>query len=536
MYEEYKAYRPRNFKRYAVYARKSEVDEGRQERSIDDQNDDCKKLLAAEKIDIKDCDFFEESQSAKKPHRRPIFRAILDEFDKPNPKWDGIIAWHPNRLARNALEAGEIIQMLDDQKIKDLKFYVYRFHNDSSGKEHLMIEFARAKGYSDQLSDVVTRSMVNMSSLGNWIYGTPKYGYKKVPSLTDKKVHLLVPHEIDFFLMQEAFQMRLREKTYQEIADFMNARGSSRKMTKQKVEDYIKDTFYYGLWVIERASGKTDEVNMLDVIDYEFKPVVSRKEWDEAARVNDKRSKGANHRRKWLLAGKVTCSGCGGSRYPNEPSGKGIFHFTCQNKECPEKGGTNLKNIIFPVIEDLLKDGLGLSEKEYKKALFAYKVSMQAWELDIEQTRRSLLARKAHAKKEMETELNHYAALANETTRVAELAKKQAGQKIDDLDKEITKYSNELKELEDEDVCVLGSLRDFLELSKNALTHWQNADEIQKRKICEILFSNLTVSKSEVASVSLNEPFCHIEKLKDVLSGRGSRTRTCGLSVPNRAQ
>jgi hypothetical protein len=47
--------------------------------------------------------------------------------------------------------------MLDDSLIKDLFFPAYSFHNDTSGKEHLTIEFARAKGYTDQLSDVVTR-------------------------------------------------------------------------------------------------------------------------------------------------------------------------------------------------------------------------------------------------------------------------------------------------------------------------------------------------------------------------------------------
>ena len=59
---------------------------------------------------------------------------------------DGIMAWHPNRLSRNALEAGMIVQMLDDGLIKNLFFsYAYSFHNDTSGKEHLTIEFARAK-------------------------------------------------------------------------------------------------------------------------------------------------------------------------------------------------------------------------------------------------------------------------------------------------------------------------------------------------------------------------------------------------------
>jgi len=51
-----------------------------------------------------------------------------------------------------------IVQMLDDGLIKNLFFsHAYSFHNDTSGKEHLTIEFARAKGYNDHLSEVVIR-------------------------------------------------------------------------------------------------------------------------------------------------------------------------------------------------------------------------------------------------------------------------------------------------------------------------------------------------------------------------------------------
>ena len=82
----------------------------------------------------------------------------LSYRSKAKRRADGIVAWHPNRLSRNALEAGMIVQMLDDGLIKNLFFsHAYSFHNDTSGKEHLTIEFARAKGYNDHLSEVVRR-------------------------------------------------------------------------------------------------------------------------------------------------------------------------------------------------------------------------------------------------------------------------------------------------------------------------------------------------------------------------------------------
>jgi DNA invertase Pin-like site-specific DNA recombinase len=35
---------------------------------------------------------------------------------------DGIVAWHPDQLARNSVDGGRIIYLLDTQTMKDLKF------------------------------------------------------------------------------------------------------------------------------------------------------------------------------------------------------------------------------------------------------------------------------------------------------------------------------------------------------------------------------------------------------------------------------
>lgn len=76
-----------------------------------------------------------EKDSARTPNNRPKFNAILKELSYKNPdrrKADGILAWHPNRLSRNAQEAGLVVQMLDDELIKNLFFPAYSFHNDTS--------------------------------------------------------------------------------------------------------------------------------------------------------------------------------------------------------------------------------------------------------------------------------------------------------------------------------------------------------------------------------------------------------------------
>ena len=94
--------------KYVLYARKSTVDESRQIRSIPDQIAECEQL--ARRLGLNVVEVLEESQSAKKPSLRPIFRQMLTNLKKGI--YDAILAWNPDRLARNMLEGGEIIDMI----------------------------------------------------------------------------------------------------------------------------------------------------------------------------------------------------------------------------------------------------------------------------------------------------------------------------------------------------------------------------------------------------------------------------------------
>ena len=86
-------------------------------------------------------------------NNRPIFNQMLDDIRVG--KYDGILAYHPDRLARNMLEAGMIVDMVDNGVIKDLQFPTHPFTNNASGKLNLNIQFALSKQYSEHLSETV---------------------------------------------------------------------------------------------------------------------------------------------------------------------------------------------------------------------------------------------------------------------------------------------------------------------------------------------------------------------------------------------
>ncbi len=86
---------------YFLYARKSTDDEERQLLSIPGQIDELRTFAQKEGLSI--ADVFIESKTAKVPGR-DVFNLMMGKVESGEAQ--GILAWHPDRLARNAVDAG----------------------------------------------------------------------------------------------------------------------------------------------------------------------------------------------------------------------------------------------------------------------------------------------------------------------------------------------------------------------------------------------------------------------------------------------
>ena len=109
-------------------------------------------------------------------NNRLIFNQMLDDIRAG--KYDGILTYHPDRLARNMLESGMLVDMTDNGVIKDLKFPTFHFTNDASGKLALNIQFALFKQYSEHLSETVKRGTDTNLEQGK-SSGTYRWGYDR---------------------------------------------------------------------------------------------------------------------------------------------------------------------------------------------------------------------------------------------------------------------------------------------------------------------------------------------------------------------
>jgi len=154
--------------KYFVYIRKSVEDEERQVMSLEAQLAEINEFARREGLDI--ARIFKENKSAKMPGR-PVFNEMIFAIhEKKDPK--GIIAWHPDRLAKKSVDGGQIIYLIDMGKIVSLKFPTFWFEPTPQGLFMLQVAFGQSKYYSDNLSENVRRGVRQKIRRGEWARAT----------------------------------------------------------------------------------------------------------------------------------------------------------------------------------------------------------------------------------------------------------------------------------------------------------------------------------------------------------------------------
>src|SRR3972149_4555086 len=157
--------------KYIAYCRKSTDEPDRQILSIEAQVAEFEEFAA--KVNLKIVSIINESKTAKEPGREKLAE-ILEMIETGAAA--GIISWHPDRLARNSVDGGKIIYLLDTGKLLDLKFPSFWFENTPQGKFMLNIAFGQSKYYVDNLSENVKRGNRQKLRRGEGPNQAP-YGY-----------------------------------------------------------------------------------------------------------------------------------------------------------------------------------------------------------------------------------------------------------------------------------------------------------------------------------------------------------------------
>src|ERR1017187_5579774 len=237
-------------KKYFIYTRKSTDTEDKQVRSLADQLAELRELAKKEQLEV--VDVFVEKQTAKAPGR-PVLAEMLGRIEAGEAS--GILAWHPDRLARNSVDGGKIIYLVDTGIITDLKFPTFWFEPTPQGKFMLSIAFGQSKYYVDSLSENTKRGLRQKVRNGEYPALAP-IGY-----INDVRTKKIVVDEKRSKIVRDMFELYAKnESTIDDLSHFLAKNNiyssSGKRVCWDRVAYILANPFYYGHFRYARSEER----------------------------------------------------------------------------------------------------------------------------------------------------------------------------------------------------------------------------------------------------------------------------------------
>ena len=307
--------------KYFIYCRKSSEDEERQVLSIEAQLAELREFAKQNNLFI--IREYTESKTAKEPGRE-IFNQMLSEIEKGNA--EGILAWNPDRVARNSVDGGKIIYLVDNEKIRSLKFPTFWFEPTPQGKFMLSVAFGQAKYYTDNLRENILRGIRQKIRRGEMPAKAP-LGYYNEP-----RIRTIEPDKATFNKMKKVLELFAKgNHTLTKIRDEMFSAGLVGRYGKphslSSIPAILSNPFYYGMFMHKG-----------ELIQGSHKPMISKKLFDKiqlALKENGKPRKKKLKDKYFPFVNFATCGECGfsitGERQIKK-SGLEFIYYRCTKK------------------------------------------------------------------------------------------------------------------------------------------------------------------------------------------------------------
>jgi len=237
---------------YCLYSRKSSESDERQTMSIDSQIKEMTDLAVKGGLNIKE--IRQESHSAKVSGLRPVFNQLL--ADIRDGTFTGILTWAPDRLSRNAGDLGMLVDLMDQEKLKQIRTFSQTFTNNPNEKFLLMILCSQAKLENDQKGINVKRGIRAKCEQG-WRPGMPPIGYYN-RAMAGVKDIVVDPDRGE--TVTEMFRRVAKEgasgrviKRWFDQTGFTTRAG--KKVALSQIYMMLKNSFYYGEFEYPIKSG-----------------------------------------------------------------------------------------------------------------------------------------------------------------------------------------------------------------------------------------------------------------------------------------
>jgi site-specific DNA recombinase len=310
---------------YVIYARKSTESEDRQVVSIESQVKELKLLAARQNIDV--VEVLTESRSARHPGR-PVFGDMLRRIHRGQIR--GILCWKMDRLARNHLDHGAILQVLADKLLERIITTDRPYTPDGTDRFIGNFELGMSTKYSDDLSQNVLRGIRARLERG-WINHNPRLGYLLDPvskeivkdpdrfALVERMLRLILTGTMrpELVLKIANEQWHLRTRQYK--------RTGGKPVSRSTFYRMLSDPFYAGLNRLR--DGRT--------YPGAHQAMITMDEFHRIQEILGRPGRERPQRHAFAFTGLMSCGHCGGGITAEEhvkTSGKRYVYYHCSRR------------------------------------------------------------------------------------------------------------------------------------------------------------------------------------------------------------
>jgi DNA invertase Pin-like site-specific DNA recombinase len=310
---------------YVIYARKSTESEDKQVLSIDSQIAELKAHALKRGVAVDEV--LTEARSAKAPGR-PVFGDLMRRIRRGQIA--GVLCWKMDRLARNHLDHGAILQALADGHIKEVITSDRVYTADGNDRFLGNFEFGIATKFIDDLRQNVKRGNRARFQQG-WPNYRPPAGY-----LEDRATKTIIKDPVNFDLIRRAWDLLLSGATPpRKILKILNEEWGYR--SRKTPHGGMKPMSFSGLYGLFTKPYYMGLIRLKNGDSYKGShvPMLTEEEFARAQEILGRAGRQRPVHHEFAFSGLLRCASCGRAMVGEvhvKPNGKAYVYYRCHRR------------------------------------------------------------------------------------------------------------------------------------------------------------------------------------------------------------